>query len=212
MHCALVVQVLLQVSDVASQRPGAQFAFPGVTQVPVPLQVDGGCRVDAVGQLAATHCVPDARTAHCPAAHWPVVPQVACAWTAHMPCGSAPLFTLVQMPFVAGKLQAWQAVLHALLQQTPCAQKLLRHSLPAEHVAPGGLRPQLLIIPFMPQTRGDTHWASVVHELKHLVALQWYGKQGVAGGLRHWLEALQVDGPVYTSVTQVSGLQTVPVA
>ena len=61
--------------------------------------------------------------------------------------------------------------MQALLQQTPCAQKLLTHSLPAEHAAAGGLRPQLLIIPFMPQTLGLWHWALVEQAPKQLVAL-----------------------------------------
>ena len=105
-HCALVVHLLLQVNVAVSQRPGAQFVVPGTTHVPVPLHCDGGICVDAVGQLGAPHWVPEVRTAHCPDAHWPVVPQVACACAAHIPCGSAPLFTLLQMPVVAGRLQA----------------------------------------------------------------------------------------------------------
>jgi hypothetical protein len=56
---------------------------------------------------------------------------------------------------------------------------------PAEQAAPGGLRPQLLIIPSMPQVFGEMHCALVVHEPKHLVALQWKGKHGFAGGLMH---------------------------
>lgn len=54
-HIVLVVQVLLQLSVVASHRPGAQLVTGGVTQVPVPLQVDGGVRVDAVGQAGGAH-------------------------------------------------------------------------------------------------------------------------------------------------------------
>jgi len=36
-----------------------------------------------------------------------------------------------------------QFPVHAVLQQTPWAQKPLLHSLPAPHAAPSGLRPQL---------------------------------------------------------------------
>jgi hypothetical protein len=124
-HCAFVVQVLLHVKVVVSQRPGAQPATAGVTHIPVPLHIDGGVLVDAVAQAGGIHWVVVPQRAHCPAAHCPVVPQVDWACTAHMPCGSAPLATLLQMPFVVGRLQAWQAVLHALLQQTPCAQNVL---------------------------------------------------------------------------------------
>ncbi len=63
-HWALVVHVLLQFRVVVSQRPGAQLAMPGVTQVPVPLHAEGGVRVEAVGQLGAAHCVPAAKRAH----------------------------------------------------------------------------------------------------------------------------------------------------
>jgi hypothetical protein len=156
-HCALVVHTLLQVSAVASQRPGAQLIAAGVTQIPAPSHAAGGVRVDALAQLAGLHCVPATQRAHCPPAHWPVVPQVACAWAAHRPRGSAPLLTLVQVPAVPARLQARQAVLQALLQQTPCEQKLLVHSAAAEHAAPNGLRPQLLTMPFMPQNAGAMH-------------------------------------------------------
>ena len=168
---ALVVQVFTQAST--AQRPGAQFITAAATQVPVPLQVDAGARVDAVGQLAATHWLPDAQRAHCPAAHWPLVPHVACAWTAHLPWGSVPLATLVQLPTVPGRLQAWQAFPHALLQQTPCAQNELPHSLFAEQAAPGGLGPHELMLPFIPQLFGEMQSPVLVQAEKHLVALQW---------------------------------------
>ena len=120
-HCAFVVHVFRQIAAVVavagSHRPGAQLVVAGFTQVPVPLQVDGGVRVDAVGQLATTHCTPNACRAQAPAAHWPVVPQVDGACTAHIICGSGPLTTLLQLPRVAARAQEWQAVLQALLQQ-----------------------------------------------------------------------------------------------
>ena len=68
-HCALVVQVLLHVRLVASQRPGAQFMFAGATHVPDPLQVAGGVRTEALMQRAGWHCVPAAQRAHCPPLH-----------------------------------------------------------------------------------------------------------------------------------------------
>lgn len=142
------------------------------TQVPVPLHMEAGARVEAVGQLAATHCVPEAQRAHCPAAHCPVVPQVVAACTAHSPCGSTPVATFEQLPTVPARLQDLQAVLQAPLQQTPWAQKVLAHSLPPEQAAPFGFRPQLLIIPFIPQMLGVMQSALVVQAPKHLVALQ----------------------------------------
>jgi hypothetical protein len=173
-HCAFVVHVFTQVSVVASHRPGAQFAFAGVTHIPVPLHIAGGVRVDAVGQVAGAHCVPAAYRAHCPAAHWPVVPQVAIACAAHMPCGSGPLATLVHVPIDPFRLQAVQAAPQAVVQQTPWAQMLVAHSAPVEQEAPGGFNPQLLIMPFMPQKAGEMHSTLLaVHAVKHLVALQW---------------------------------------
>lgn len=114
------VQVFTQAPPV--QRPGAQLLTDGLTQVPVPLQVDGASRVDVVGQLAPAHWVPAAQRAHWPAAHWPVVPQLVAAVDAHMPWGSAPLATLLHVPSVPDRLHAWQAVLQAVAQHTPCAQ------------------------------------------------------------------------------------------
>ena len=56
------LQMLLH--TVAAQRPGAQLIVAAATQVPLPLQVDGGARVEAVGQLAARHWLPEAQRAH----------------------------------------------------------------------------------------------------------------------------------------------------
>jgi hypothetical protein len=101
-----------------------------------------------------------------------VVPQVVCAWTAHLPCGSTPLATLVQLPTVPARLHAWHAFPHALLQQTPCAQNALAHSLLAEHGAAPGFGPHELMLPFIPQLLGEMHWVLSVHAAKHFVALQ----------------------------------------
>ncbi|MEP6654344.1 MAG: hypothetical protein ABJA82_13360 [Myxococcales bacterium] len=68
--------------------------------------------------------------------------------------------------------QLWQAPPQLLLQQTPSTQKLLEHSAAAEHLAPSGLRPQLLMSPFMPQVLGATHCALDVQALKQRSALQ----------------------------------------
>lgn len=170
-HCALVVQVFTHVNVVVSQRPGAQFATAGTTHIPVPLQVPGGVRVEVVGQLAAAHCEPAGYRAHWPAAHCPVVPHELIGWVAHLPCGSGPLATLVQVPADAVRLHAVQAASQAVEQQTPCAQIADSHSGPAEQAAPKGLRPQLFAI-FSPHMNGAMHSALVVQALKHLFALQ----------------------------------------
>lgn len=166
-----VVQLLVQFNVVVSHLPGAQLVFAGVTHVPVPLQAEGGRRVDAVGQAAGKHWVPDGWKAHAPPAHCPVVPQELAAVEAQRP--SPPELMLLQTPTEPARLHALQAAVQAALQQTPWAQKLLLHSFPAEHVAPFGFRPQLLIMPFMPQMLGAMHWALVVQAVKQRLALQW---------------------------------------
>ena len=57
---------------------------------------------------------------------------------------------------------------HAVRQQTPCAQNPLLHSLPAMQTAPSGLRPQLIVV----QTLPDVQSAEVVHEARQLAPLQ----------------------------------------
>jgi hypothetical protein len=70
-------------------------------------------------------------------------------------CGSGALSaTAVQIPFVALRLQAMHAAVHALLQHTPWAQKPDLHSVPAPQIAPFGLRPQEAPV----QTSPDAHW------------------------------------------------------
>ena len=167
---APTVQVFTQLDVAISQRPGAQLVTAGVLHVPEPLHVDGGFRVEAVGQAAGMHCVPAGWKAHAPLVHCPVVPQVPAAVVWQRP--SAPELMFVQLPTLPAWLQALHAAVQAALQHTPCAQKLLVHSLAAEHEAPFGFKPQLLIMPFMPQMFGMMHWALVVHAVKHLFALQ----------------------------------------
>ena len=130
-------QLLTQAAP--SHRPGAQFMLVGVTHVPLPLQVEAGTSVDVPMQLAALQFVPDGWTAHRPPAHWPVVPHVVAVWTGHRL--SAPDCTGEQVPRVAARLQDWQAPVQALLQQTPCAQKLLPHSSAAAHGWPSPFLP-----------------------------------------------------------------------
>jgi hypothetical protein len=84
------------------------------------------------------------------------------------------------------RLQAVHGEPQAVVQQTPCAQMLLTHSVPTEHAAPAGFNPQLLIMPFLPQMLGAMHSTLLaVHAEKHLVALQWYGLHGMAAGFTH---------------------------
>jgi len=87
----------------------------------------------------------------------PVVPQVLCAWTVHLPCGSEPLCTSVQVPAELARLHAVQAPVQALLQHLPWAQCRLAHSLSAEQSAAIGFGPHELMFPFWPQVLGGMH-------------------------------------------------------
>jgi hypothetical protein len=90
------------------------------------------------------------------------------------------------------KLQDWQVPVHALLQQTPCAQMLLSHSSPTLQFWPFGFFPHEL----RSHTRGDTHWLLLLQLVKQSFALHRKGKQLMERGLMHWPAALQVDSGV----------------
>jgi len=72
-------------------------------------------------------------------------------------------------------------VLQEVSQQTPCAQKVLRHSLGAEQEAPFSLRPH----EFAAQVNGGTHWLFAVHALKQRVPLQMNGLHATESGATH---------------------------
>ncbi len=109
-----------------------------------------------------------------------------------MPVGSvAPPVTSVQLPAMPA-MQDLQAVLQALSQQTPWAQKVLLHSLPAEQEAPSSFSPHELLT----QVLGGTHWLSFVHAVKQRVPLQMNGLQASRSGATHWPAMLHVDGPL----------------
>lgn len=143
-HCASVVQMLVQARAAGSHRPGAQATVAGATQIPAPSHLATGFWVEAVGQLAPAHWLPAAHFAHCPALHEPVVPQVDTAWAGQRPFGSSPLAMLVQTPREAGRVQAWQAAVQAELQQIPETQWACRHWVSDEQAAPSGDWPQTL--------------------------------------------------------------------
>jgi hypothetical protein len=111
------------------------------------------------------HGVPDAHFWHAPASHLPLVPQVVGSAVAQLPDGSGvPVGTFEQTPRTT-EMHDLQAVLQAVSQQTPWAQKLLRHSEATEQVAPFSLRPH----EFASQLNGITHWLLFVHAVKQRV-------------------------------------------
>lgn len=131
-----------------------------------------------------------------------MVPQVGWDVVLQIPCGSgAPLATEVQRPFEPFRLQAWQAPLHAELQQTPCAQNPDLHSELPLHDDPGGLRPHEPLTQKLPAT----HCASVLQVPKHTAPLHTYGSQVCDAGVTHWPIELQVAGGVYAPDRQDCG-------
>jgi hypothetical protein len=142
----------------------------GVTHVPAPSQVEAP--VDMVvlaGQTGSWQEVPARYFWQAPASHFPLVPQLAEPWSTHIPAGSlVPVATLLQTPSEAVSAQLLQAPLQSVWQQTPWAQKLLAHSVPAAQLAPSGFGPQ----EFIRQTLGPRHCMSVLQTLKHLLPLQ----------------------------------------
>jgi hypothetical protein len=144
-----------------AQIPG-QLWLACDAQSPAPSQIEAGVRpVEGapLAQEAAWHCVPKGHFAHCPAWHWPVFPQVDWTCAPHIPCGSALAVIPTQVPRLPAMLQEWQAVLQALLQQTPCAHCPLWHWLAVEHGWPTGFLPHELTPP-IPQEKGARHCES----------------------------------------------------
>jgi hypothetical protein len=109
-------------------------------------------------------------------------------------------------------LQARQASVQALLQQTPWAQDPLAHSVLPEQLAPSRLRPHEPGTPPWPHRFGGTHSASLEQAVKQRVVLQRYGAQARLLGRAQYPLASHRDGSVSRSVVQSSGAQTVPAA
>jgi len=103
----------------------------------------------------------------------PSVPQVAAVASGHWFRGSAPLGTLVQAPGVPASAQDLQVPVQAVRQQTPCSQKPELHSPAPPQAAPGGFRPQLLVL----QTLGDAQSLALEHVVLHAPVPQAYGAQ-----------------------------------
>jgi hypothetical protein len=77
----------------------------------------------------------------------PFVPQVSGACAAQTSAGSGASFaTLVHTPIEPASAQDLQAVLHAVVQHTPCAQMPDPHSEPSEQKAPIGFTPQVRLL------------------------------------------------------------------
>ena len=152
----------------------------GLTQVPAPSQAAPAVNVvPPDGQVAATQDVPWVYFWQAPAAHLPLVPQLAAPWSLQPPAGSgAPVGTSVQRPSDPESAHERHDPLQAVAQQIPCAQVAERHSALVEQEPPLGLRPHELAV----QTFPLEHSALVAHDAKHLEPLQAKGAQVMASG------------------------------
>jgi hypothetical protein len=135
-------------------------------QLPAPSHVRASVAVlPEVGQVGGAHWVPAAYSWQLPApSQKPVFPQVVAPSAAHWPFGSMPSAgTGLHMPGVPASAHDRQPPLHAVVQQTPCAQKPLWQSPGSAQGAAGGRNPHEPLL----QTLGAAQSASAVQ-----VALQ----------------------------------------
>jgi hypothetical protein len=94
--------------------------------------------------------------------------------------GSAPPDgTEMQIPCDPAALQVWQTPLQRPLQQTPCAQKLLKHSESCPHSVPSGFLPHEPLMQLFPAVQS----ALVVQLEPHRLLLHLLGVQSRAGGV-----------------------------
>jgi len=121
MQSASTAQTVLHA--VVPHVSGAQVVVTAVAHAPVPLQWETGVATPLL-QLAAPHATVVAASAHAPpAAHTPVFPHGGADPQRE---SDAPVVTDAQVPLlppVLAAAHALHAVLHALLQQNPSAQK-----------------------------------------------------------------------------------------
>lgn len=120
-------------------------------------------------QLGCVHTTPAGYLRQLPEPlHVPSLPQLPTPSSWQVPLGSAPpVGTAAQTPFVAGSAHEKQTPLHAVLQQTPCAQTPLEHSMACVHTAPFGFVPH----EFAVHTFGDQHSALPPHASAQSVPL-----------------------------------------
>jgi hypothetical protein len=120
MQSALLAQVVLHA--LAPQMNGVHEEVAGVTQVPVPLQVEVGWKVE-VAQLWPMHWVPPAYFWQAPLpSQKPSLPQLVIPASVQRALGSAtPAGTSTQVPTWLGLVtsQELQRAVQAVLQQTP---------------------------------------------------------------------------------------------
>jgi hypothetical protein len=200
---ASAVQLVLHTA--APHANGRHEVVPGVRHAPAPSHTAAGVNV-VVTQVESLQRVPAAYFWQAPASHLPLVPQLACPWSAQLPAGSdAPVATLVHVPIELGSAQDRHGPAQADAQHTPCAQTPDAHSSPPEQNAPFISGPHEL----PSHTLGATQFALLLQAVKQRVPLHANGAQARASG---WTQApvpLQVAAGRKTFASQVSGAQMV---
>jgi hypothetical protein len=103
----------------------------------------------------------------------------------------------MQIPCEPAALQVWQTPLQRPLQQTPCAQKLLKHSESCPHRVPSGFFPHEPFTQLLPAVQS----ALLVQLEPQRLPLHLLGAQSRAGGVTqapamHTLSATQRLVPV----------------
>jgi hypothetical protein len=135
------------------------------------------------------------------------VPQLASPVLVQTCAGSAaPVGTFVHAPIEPASAHERHALVHAVAQQTPCAQFPDAHSPPSEQKAPLGFLPHELSTHTLPAEQ----LASVAHAPKHCAPLHANGMHGIASGAMQAPVALHVDSGVNTLFSQRAPAQMVP--
>ena len=83
------------------------------------------------------------------------MPQLGAPWSAHWASGSWPAATSVQAPAVPVRLQERQRPVQALMQQAPCSQKPLAHSVVLVQAAPFGFFEQMVPLQVLGNTQSE---------------------------------------------------------
>jgi hypothetical protein len=126
--------------------------------------------------------------------------------------GSWPAGTDVHVPGEPVSAHDAQFAVHAVVQQTPCAQKVELHWAPIVHAAPIGSLPQLPLTQLFGETQSAAMVATV-HVVLHAVALaHWYGSQSELVTVRQAPAPSQVRAGVSVEPVQLPGTHSVPAA
>jgi hypothetical protein len=126
-----------------------------------------------------------------------LVPQLGAPWSRHWPAGSAPPAAIgVHMPALPASAHDTHEPVQAVLQQAPCAQVPLTHSVPSPQMAPSGLRPQDPPL----HEPGGAQSASAVQVDLHAAVPQRKGKQVFAAGVTHVPAPSQLEAGVSVAV------------